>query len=122
MAINSEQLTESQDRSQSRSRGAEVVPAIGSEELPVLSRAKLGALHFGEGCLIEEYLFLRNLAMLLQPGRILEVKGVDRVDHQKRAAVRDEHLDHTRTELHVSTAAAPHRSDPSLTRSALRPP
>ncbi len=54
-------------------RSSEVVPAIDPGDLPVLSRADLAALHFGEGCLIEEYLFLRNLAILLQPERILEV-------------------------------------------------
>jgi hypothetical protein len=50
-----------------------VVPGIDPSELPVLSRATLVALHFGEGCLVEEYLFLRSLAILLQPKRILEV-------------------------------------------------
>ena len=51
----------------------EVVPGTDPCELPGLSRATLAALHFGEGCLVEEYLFLRGLALLLQPERILEV-------------------------------------------------
>ncbi|MHC4697373.1 MAG: O-methyltransferase [Planctomycetota bacterium] len=52
---------------------SEVVPAIDADQLPVLSRATLAALDFGEGCLIEEYLLLRALAVLLKPERILEV-------------------------------------------------
>lgn len=52
---------------------SEVVPAIDASELPVFSRERLAALHCGEGCLIEEYLFLRSITLLLQPERILEV-------------------------------------------------
>jgi hypothetical protein len=42
-------------------------------ELPVLSREQLAGLHFGEGCQLEEYLFLRGLALMVQPPRILEI-------------------------------------------------
>lgn len=41
--------------------------------LPLLTEEQLTALHFGEGCLLEEYLFLRSFALLQQPRRILEV-------------------------------------------------
>lgn len=55
------------------SRCDERVRSLTPADLPMLSRETLAALHFGEGCLIEEYLFLRSLALLLQPARILEV-------------------------------------------------
>ncbi|MCH7951881.1 hypothetical protein IH980_04050 [Patescibacteria group bacterium] len=39
---------------------AQVVPGLDSAELPLLSMEKLAAMHFGEGCLIEEYLLLKS--------------------------------------------------------------
>jgi len=48
-------------------------PGLTVQDLPTLSADQLAALHFGEGCLVEEYLFLRGLALLLGPQRILEV-------------------------------------------------
>ncbi|MFQ5590133.1 MAG: O-methyltransferase [Phycisphaerae bacterium] len=50
-----------------------VKPGIEQGLLPALSPDTLASLHFGEGCLIEEYLFLRSLAILLRPARILEL-------------------------------------------------